>query len=732
MARKRKANYADDEIMQILSNNFAVSLADKENYADRYSHAWRYYMGIEPEDKNNTGVDPIPVVRLIVDEYFQILQGLFNGSTSSSVNVTSSNIKSTLAESISKELNTVARGLNNIDRKLENLIKETLLTGQGHLKIFLEDKIEDERSFDFEDERAEDLLAMEAAYKARGFNEIDVKINHKKTKTKRTTQAERDEASKQGKPIAKTYKLYSGSITATAHTVFPSVDYIPFQEIYIHPLTQYSLDDSPYVCHSYMCSINDGLLNGWDMDVMQAGVDMNIDEDASFATTGLIVNQQYDPFNVSGSGMAINENQNYFPVYEHYWRGNYKGSIPKLWRFVTTRYDFLQDPEEVEEMPFVSARVDEIPNSFYGAGLYDTAKYLQDSDTRQNRMLTYSAATKTFGRFWALKDSYDPESLLTPRAGGVVEVDTPNAVGVLETADVSQALSLLMSETKSRIQAAMKSGGSVGEATEKYGELAGVTMSMMIDKAEQGPKSRAATFAATALVPLYKKLYRLLQRIQHPLMTEMGGYDMSDFPKEIGLSFDVSTSADKQQAAQNVLSAINAAKEIYGSIPKFITEENVYSALSHYIAAGTGDDDTSQFITDPSTQKPSPLEIKMKIEEIHAQMNGLKAATEGAKLQNGKVLAEIEETYAHAALYAEQTVKEAKESKQSAELFNLNKQKAILENTLLLKQVQAQEQENIEKPARLLMDAAQIESQMTAESANIADGNYATGSQVNV
>lgn len=732
MARKRRSNYTDEEIMQILANNFAISQADKENYADRYSHAWRYYMGIEPEDKNNTGVDAIPVIREVVDENFQILQSLFNGSDSSNVIVTSSNIKSTLADAISKELNTVARGLNNLPRKMENWIKETLLTGQGHMKVYLENAVQDEKSFSFEDEKAEDLLATEELLKARGFNEIDVKVNHKKTKTKRTTQEERDEASKQGKPIEKTYKLYSGKITATAHTIFPALDYIPFQEIFIHPLTQYSLDDSPYVCHSYMCSINEGLINGWSEEVMNAGVDLNIDEDASFATTGLIVNQQYDPFNTSGAGVAINSNQNYFPVFEHYWRGAYKGSIPKLWRFITTRHDSLEEPVEVDEMPFISARVHEIPNSFYGAGIYDTAKYLQDAATRESRMLTYSAANMTFGRYWALKDSYDPEALLTPRAGGVVEVDTPNAVGVLASADVSQALNLLMSETNQRIQSAMKSGGSVGEATEKYGELAGVTMSMMIDKAEQGPKSRAATFAATGVQPLFRKLYRLLQDIKHPVMTELGGFDMSDFPKEIGLTFDVSTVTDRQQAAQNVLSAINTAKELYGSIPGFITEQNVYAAISDYIAIGTGNEDTSEYVTDPSTQKPSPLEVKMKAEEIAAQMNVIKAGAEGAKLQNGKTLSEIHQNDAHAAYYIAQMEQVKETDKQNRRKAKLEEDNLKLQNLLLLKQAKAQELDNIEQPTRLLMDAAQMSSQLTAEASNIENGNYAQGSQVNV
>lgn len=287
--KKRKSNFSEEEIMSILSDNFAISEADHENYADRYSHAMRFYMGIEPADKHNTGVDPEPVVRDIVDLNFQILQALFNGSNSSSVIVTSNNIKAQYANEISKELNTVFRGLSDGQRKMENFMREALLTGQSHMKIFLEDKVFDERSFSFEGQPAKELEAVEEALKSRGFN--DVTIDIKKTHTKRTTKDEREAASKMGLPVEKSVKLYDGEITAIAHTVFPSVDYIPMDEIYIHPFTQYSLDNTPYMCHRYMMSINDGVMNGWDEDVMRAGVDWNTDSDASYATTGLIVGQ---------------------------------------------------------------------------------------------------------------------------------------------------------------------------------------------------------------------------------------------------------------------------------------------------------------------------------------------------------------------------------------------------------------------------------------------------------
>lgn len=725
MKHKRKANYSDAEIMAILMQNFNYSYSDKQNYADRYDKCFDYYAGIEPRDRQNSGVDPIPVVRNMVDENFQILQGLFNGSTNSSVKVTSANISAQNAEAISAELNAVSRNLNNIDRKMENFIKEALLTGQSHAKVYMEERIDDERSIPFEEATQEKLELLEKALSERGFNEIDVKI--KETKTKRTTQAEREAASKLGLPVVKSYKVFTGKINATSRVVFPAIDYIPFQEVYIHPQTQYSLDEAPYFCHRYMLHINDGLLNGWDEETMMNGVAINADADVSFANTGLIIGTRFDPFSDTASGMALNSAQNTFPVYEHYIKIAYKGNVPKLWKFTTTKNEMLQDPEELEEIPFVSARVHEVPNSFYGMGLYDTAKYLQDSKTRETRMLTYSASKNTLGQYWALKDSYDPEALLTPRPGGVVEVDNPNSVGVLPSADVSQALSLLMNQTDNQIDNAMRSGAMALEDAAKMGETSGVAYSMMVNKQEQSPKSLAQTFAATGLVPLNKKLYRLLQRIKHPLPTLSGGYSIADFPKEIGLSFDVSTIADKQQAAQNVINAINMTKELYGQLPKFITEENVYSAIAHYITAGTGNEDVTNYITDPATQKPNKLQIHEEALATKARLEGLQAQTEAYRLANGKILSEIEKNEAQTSLYAAQMIQVKEEDSQKARSFALEEEKLLLENQSLAMDVILKREQIAEMPAKLAMDAAAISSQITAEQANIINGDYAQG-----
>lgn len=455
--------------------------------------------------------------------------------------------------------------------------------------------------------------------------------------------------------------------------------------------------------------------------------------DPNFATTGLIVGQQYNPFDVDGSGITPAEGSEYFQVYEHYWRGVYRGSVPKLWRVFTTKTELLEEPTEVDEIPFVSARVMEIPNSFYGQGIYDTARYIQDDKTRQVRMNTYIAENASYGRYWGVRDSFDNDSLQDMRPGGVVTVEDPNAIGLFPTADVSQAMKLLMDNTEKEYQSQLRSAGNIGEALEKFGETSGVTTSLIINKSEQGIRSKASTFAETGLIPVYKKFYRLLQSIKHPIDAIAPGVTLADYPKNLGMIFDVSTLTDKQQNAQNVLQAFQMQQQLNGGqLPSWISAENQYNALSQYVRAGTGNGDVSSFITDPKTMKPSKAQQYMEAVKYEAAITSTKASAAAVELENAKALSETHKNDAQAALYAsEMAANKAKETRDN-QLQELQINNLILQNAKLAADIESETTDTALSPVRLTAELNEIESGIIAEQANIANQNYAQGANVSV
>lgn len=717
--KHKKANYSKDEIFDILRAEFIHAESDRQTYANDYSNAWRYYRGLLPKDTMDTGLDPVCTVRERVDENFQILKSIFTGSDNSVVRVKSRHIDAGKAEKLTDALNSVVVDMNEFPRKLESWIKEALLYGISYAKVEMRDHLLDETNIDFEEWEQEQLDSVQKLLELNGYNDVTVDI--KSTITKRPTKAERQEAAKIGIE-RKSIKLFTGVIKAIAHDIFPSIEYIPFSDMYASALTRYSMDEAPYVCHKYMLSVNDGLLNGWNKDVMMAGTDYDM-SDPSFATTGLNVGQQWNQYDVTSSGITPIPETNNFPVFEHYIKIAYKGKLPKIWKFTTTQHDFLQDPEEVEEMPFIAARVMEIPNSFYGLGLYHTEKRSQDLLTLTDRMTAYTANQNALGRWTALKDSYDPESLTDARKGGVVEIYEPNAVEVLPVADISGAMQFMREGILQNYQQESSDLGGAQNAS-KMARTGALGISSIINKQEQAPRSMAATFTDTGLIPLYRKVFKICRKAKFPL-TALSADNFADFPKEIGLSFDVSTTSDKQAIAQGLIQIRETAQNMAGGTPKYFNDETDYNMFKYSIQAITGQTDVDGIIIDPSTVKPSPFEINAAEKAYKSKILAIEAAGVGAELDNEYKLAQIRKENSSTTLNLAQ-----------AEKFNADKKieldAAGLENADTMLDIMTKSEELNEKPKRFALEATEVQSSIIAEQANILNDQYAMGANVNV
>lgn len=722
---KQKARYTESEMMDFVNSNYGQSWSWKEQLSDKYSKAWQYKMGFLPDDLHNTGIKPVQVVREVLDQNYQIIKGIINGSDDGVVRARSSVVDARSLAGINFELNAIAQA-SNMQREMEHFVQEALLVGNSVMKVYLLDKILDERFHEFEELKEDQLDFLVKMIESDGFNEIDLDIDQKKTKTKRTTKEEQQMALSLGKQPIKSFKVYTGKIHAIAREITPVVEYIPFHEWYSSPMTFSSLDESPYFCHSYMMEIEDGLEMGWDQNKMIDSTSMN-DADPAFFTDGLIVHQQYNPYNVNPDGVAITEKQK-FQVYEHYCQMRYKGHAKKWWKFTTTRTQFLDEPEELEFLPFVCGKVMTLPGSFWGEGIYDIAAPLQDQLTRDYRMLNYNSANRAFGRHIALADSYDIESLLDNRPGGVIDVTQPNAISLLPEADLSQALSFEINSVQDRVQSLVQGGGKLTEDMAGMAETAGVAVSMLINKQEQGPKAYCATLAETAIVPIYKKLYMLCQATEKPIKA-LTGKTFANFPKDLSFTFDITTATDKQAVAQNVLSAMNAGIQLYnnGQLPPYMTAENIYDAIKLNLQVGTGDGDVSAYLTDPKTVKPSKRQIVLQDVDWCSQVRSMIYQSEALHLENQKKLAEIDKVKAEAAEATATTRQIANQIDQSIEEEPVKVGGLILENKVKAMQVLTAETEIQETGFNMQMDAVRLESDLIAEENQILEGDYAQG-----
>jgi len=117
----------------------------------------------------------------------------------------------------------------------------------------------------------------------------------------------------------------------------------------------------------------------------------------------------------------------------------------------------------------------------------------------------------------------------------------------------------------------------------------------------------------------------------------------------------------------------------------------------------------------------------MEALELNAKKEALEAQAEGYRLANGKLLSEIRKNDAQAANYTAQMVQTKEKDKHDAETFNLTVEQMKLENQSLAMDVITKREELSEMPTRLAMDAATLESQLTAEQVNIVNGEYVQG-----
>lgn len=722
---KQKARFDESQIMDMANSFYGQSWSWKEQLAPDYSRGWQYYLGFLPDDTHNTGVKPVQVVREVMDQNYQVMKGIFNGSDDGVVRARSSIVPQHSLAEINFELNAIAQA-SNVQREMDHFMKEVLLNGNSCMKVSLYDHILDERTHEFEDVKQEHLEFLEKWFVEDGFNEIDIEIDSKKTKTKRTTKEEQTEAARLGMPVVKSYKLYTGKIHAIAREVAPQVEYIPFYEWYTSPQTFQSVDDAPYFCHTYMMEIDDGIEMGWDESKLIDSTSMN-DADPSFFTDGLIVHQQYNPYNMEPDGMAITDKQ-HFQVYEHYINMRYKGHAKKWWKFTTTRTQFLDEPEELEFLPFVCGKIITMPGSFWGDGLYNIAAPLQDQLTRCYRMLDYNSANRAFGRHVGLENAYDRESLLDNQPGGVIDVTHPDAIQLLPEADLSNALSFEINSLQDRVKALVNGGGKLTEDMAGMAETAGVAVSMLINKQEQGPKSYCSTLAETALVPLYKKLYMLCQAMEKPIKA-LTGKTFANFPKDLSFTFDISTSTDKQAVAQNILNALMVAEQLASdpNRPKWLSDENIYNAVKLNLQVGTGDGDVSAYITDPKSIQPSKRDIIQQDVTWLAGMISTQSQAEAFHLENQKKLAEIEHINAQTANEVASTRQIANEIDQAVEEEPVKIGGMIIDNQVKAMQIIETESEIQETGFNMQMEAARLQSDLIAEENQILNGDYAQG-----
>ena len=140
------------------------------------------------------------------------------------------------------------------------------------------------------------------------------------------------------------------------------------------------------------------------------------------------------------------ESQRVIWVTECYIRCDYDGDGISELRKVTRAGNQILDNEIVDVAPFVSITPVPMPHKFFGLSVADLALEAQKIKTNILRGMLDSQSLAVNGRYFAVDGQCNLDDLLVSRPGGIVRVKSPGAVGRLEPLVGDSQLAMAMME----------------------------------------------------------------------------------------------------------------------------------------------------------------------------------------------------------------------------------------------------------------------------------------------
>ena len=348
----------------------------------------------------------------------------------------------------------------------------------------------------------------------------------------------------------------------------------------------------------------------------------------------------------NSGGVSQDRSQQKIWVKELYLRVDYDGDgISELRKIVYASGKIL-DNEIVDEAPFVSWCPVPMPHKFYGLSAADLAMEGQKTKTSIRRGQLDNMYLQVNGRYFAVEDQVDLDSLLDSRPGGVVRIKNQGAVGRLDQGqgDLGSA-SAMMEQEESALENSTGwtrySQGNDGKGLNQT--LGGVQI--ITNKADMRVDLMARNLAE-GFVDLFRLMLKLVCQNQTKAEEiRIAGEWVPMDPREWINQFDTEINVglgvgNKDQQVQHLMALRQLQLE--GLQLGVASPEQIYE-LSTEIAKVMGFKSGDRFFNDPKKnpppQQPNPADMQMKVEQMKAQAT---MQVEQAKLQAGQQIKAME------------------------------------------------------------------------------------------
>lgn len=328
-------------------------------------------------------------------------------------------------------------------------------------------------------------------------------------------------------------------------------------------------------------------------------------------------------------------------VTEVYIRVDYDGDGVAEWRKVTIggdggSNDTILLNEETDDHPFSSLTPYPDPHRFYGYGIYDQVKDIQDIKTALLRGSLDSIYLANNPRIGMVEGQVNVDDLLDSRVGGIVRMKNPNALVPVPTVMASpQAAQMIEYMDMMRYSRTGTSQAAAGLDPNILNSSA-TGANILNNNQQQRLEMIARIFAETGVKRLFRRIFQLIcQHGDKNQTVRLRGKWVDINPTAWAGRMDVTVSVgiglgDKQQQMAQAMALLNLDERIVqlqgGVQGPLLTVKNVYNKLAKIVEAA-GWKSVEPYYTDPDTippQPPKPPSPEIQLEQMRLQIEQMK------------------------------------------------------------------------------------------------------------
>jgi hypothetical protein len=411
----------------------------------------------------------------------------------------------------------------------------------------------------------------------------------------------------------------------------PDITNIPSEEFYIK---QRSVDiqSSPFVAHVTTRTIGELIEEGYDEDDLESATV------GRYSYNGLANARFQNPSEtayLNDTSLSASDEDREVQFAE-VWIKLFDEKSQKVKRYHCYQVgNKCLDFEEVDRVPLISLSPIMMPHKFTGVSVADLVTDIQEIRSTIFRQMLDNLALQNSGRYTAVEGQVNLQDLIDNRIGGIIRQKMPNAVGRLETPDLSQftvpVLEQLDLQKENRTGVSRMTAGLDQSALSSHQTASAVNQVMT---AAQGKILLIArNFAETGVKELFLELYNLIREYQTtPDLVPISGRYAIVNPSEWIERYDVHVTVgigngNKDQQLFHLSQISQLLMGIKGTDYGYlITAQNVFNLASEFIK-NSGYHDPTKFISNPAKvqpppPKPDPLLIQAQATAADVQNKG--------------------------------------------------------------------------------------------------------------